>query len=714
MLLHQHPLKTIRRKVDLLFALLLIMLPHNLKAYEQVANTIEHCKQALSSLSHSESLAQCLAVKKVLKSRQDILSINNHLIDLHYRSSDYSSIERLLDENSSLVETPIEKLFYERNKATYFYHLKDFANAELHFSNGFEIAKSINNPRYLAKSYNDMGLIHYRRLEYEKAINFYRKSLELKEALGNELAIGLTLNNLGLLYLRLEQYEKSLQHYKDALSQYKKVLHDKPNNSQVINKIIHTNIDLSVVYEKLHDKPTSDNYLQQAFDSLALLESKNLQVSRLMDMTESYLERNEPVTAMSLLTELEKQHEDPEILGARYLLYKGQLDSHFKRYTESNQYLIKAIEYANTHNDQYTLLQAYQLLSQNYYWLQDYLQAYINFTMHHDILVADLKNKFDGDLQRAQYNFEVERAEKKLLQSEIELLFAEEENHQLTMLVYLIVIAILILFIIIYFLISHHKAKQKQLMSSLEKHSQLLKELEKPLINFKSTFLDLEQDIIVCSDTRQVLYSNLKELKPTTHHEPLQYSRLGQFSKQLDMALIKFTSDSNLTQLTSNISDVNHLAIQEVNFWPICNKEYILIQLQPNSDNNQSLTQKLSAIDRFFLHLTEQTDNKDIGNIRPTIVDSMKLCIDSWCRITQTNKVEFADQSKIWKVNIDNGQLRTRSLDKYLSLHTLPKQPRIKNIIKSCHFMLSHKALLSSERKRLNHYLEAISQYYES
>ena len=92
----------------------------------------------------------------------------------------------------------------------------------------------------------------------------------------------------------------------------------------------------------------------------------------------------------------------------------------------------------------------------------------------------------------------------------------------------------------------------------------------------------------------------------------------------------------------------------------------------------------------------------------------MNLCVNIWIKTTKTNKVEFAEKSKIWKINIDEGRLRTRSLDKYLSLKYLPKNPRLKIIIKTCHFLLSSQEPASSERGAIEAYLNKIIAYHES
>lgn len=90
------------------------------------------------------------------------------------------------------------------------------------------------------------------------------------------------------------------------------------------------------------------------------------------------------------------------------------------------------------------------------------------------------------------------------------------------------------------------------------------------------------------------------------------------------------------------------------------------------------------------------------------LVEAMLACIALWEKTTQTNRVELADRSKIWKVSIDDGRLRTRSLDKYLSLDKLPRQPRWRSVVQTCHYVLAECHLSADEREQLNTRLNAI------
>ncbi|MGI2171916.1 tetratricopeptide repeat protein [Shewanella sp. MF05960] len=96
------------------------------------------------------------------------------------------------------------------------------------------------------------------------------------------------------------------------------------------------------------------------------------------------------------------------------------------------------------------------------------------------------------------------------------------------------------------------------------------------------------------------------------------------------------------------------------------------------------------------------------------LVNTMIDCISIWEKSTKTNKVELADRSQIWTISIDSGRLRTRSLDKYLHVKKLPDNPRWRNVVKTCHFILSECNLSNDDRTLLTSHLDQIMQVIKS
>ncbi len=73
---------------------------------------------------------------------------------------------------------------------------------------------------------------------------------------------------------------------------------------------------------------------------------------------------------------------------------------------------------------------------------------------------------------------------------------------------------------------------------------------------------------------------------------------------------------------------------------------------------------------------------------RQTVVEIMTQILDYWSQTTGKTKIQFAEESGIWTVYLDRDTYQTRTLDKYLNLTILPKNPRLKDVFSSARYVL--------------------------
>ncbi len=76
---------------------------------------------------------------------------------------------------------------------------------------------------------------------------------------------------------------------------------------------------------------------------------------------------------------------------------------------------------------------------------------------------------------------------------------------------------------------------------------------------------------------------------------------------------------------------------------------------------------------------------------REAIVTLMSESLEIWGAATGKSKIDFAETSGIWRVNLDKTSLQTRTLDKYLLIETLPDNPRWRDVLKTVKFVLALK-----------------------
>lgn len=68
-------------------------------------------------------------------------------------------------------------------------------------------------------------------------------------------------------------------------------------------------------------------------------------------------------------------------------------------------------------------------------------------------------------------------------------------------------------------------------------------------------------------------------------------------------------------------------------------------------------------------------------------VEALNYALILWEEVTGKDKLSLAEESKFWRITNDGGTLKTRTLDKYLKLSQLPKNPRYSTVAKTLKFI---------------------------
>ncbi len=88
------------------------------------------------------------------------------------------------------------------------------------------------------------------------------------------------------------------------------------------------------------------------------------------------------------------------------------------------------------------------------------------------------------------------------------------------------------------------------------------------------------------------------------------------------------------------------------------------------------------------------------------VVEVMNYSLDYWQKTTGKTKGDMARESKIWKVYTNrDGWDRTQTLDKYLDIQTIPKRPRLSQVLKTGDFVLAASDSSSGDREKLENSL---------
>ena len=121
----------------------------------------------------------------------------------------------------------------------------------------------------------------------------------------------------------------------------------------------------------------------------------------------------------------------------------------------------------------------------------------------------------------------------------------------------------------------------------------------------------------------------------------------------------------------------------------------------------------INSLDGVLAQLSHGLSSEDTAlDLHQTIVEVMRLTLDYWQECTQSNKAELARQSGLWKVYTnEDGWDRTQTMDRYLSLETLPKRPRRKQVVRTAEFALTHCGEDTSLARQLEKALAQLHQF---
>ncbi len=101
-------------------------------------------------------------------------------------------------------------------------------------------------------------------------------------------------------------------------------------------------------------------------------------------------------------------------------------------------------------------------------------------------------------------------------------------------------------------------------------------------------------------------------------------------------------------------------------------------------------------------------------DIRDVTVQLTRNCIAMWQKYSNKSKVDLAESSRLWRVYVDGSTAKTRTLDKYLSLQSLPKNPRWETVSRTVDYVLEECELDDLDRKLLSQQLSTFNKLLAS
>lgn len=122
--------------------------------------------------------------------------------------------------------------------------------------------------------------------------------------------------------------------------------------------------------------------------------------------------------------------------------------------------------------------------------------------------------------------------------------------------------------------------------------------------------------------------------------------------------------------------------------------------------NTEKLEGRGEESTQVEVSMESKTDPKEL------VVKALRTTLITWERYTNKSKADLAEESHCWRVYIDGATAKTRTLDKYLSMKTLPAKPRWRAVIKTVSYVIDHCELAEEDSRKLNELIHQINEAF--
>jgi len=572
------------------------------------ANTDElslKCLNAIKSAASNGAIETCSKQKELARRGNNLSAqswLDLYFIDIFMSQGKYNdhldSLFKSTERSLEFSENKDFKYEWQRRMGSKYYHLENYSESKHHFQKALDLAENEKNIVWLAKSYNDVGLINKISGNYTEALRFFQSSLEYKERIGDLYSSAKTLNNLGLINKELADYPNAIVYYEKAYLYYQDYLKQKNPDLRANSGLFHLYRDLADIYALNNEFDKSLFYSNKVIENISKAKNKIAVIGSLTDLVNIAIEKSQYVEASEYAQQAYTLDKAEQLGHTPLYIALAIIETQKKNYKEATYFAENALIQAAEKNNPKQKTKSLTLLAD----IHKKSNSLENAIKYQDLLLLEneqyYQKKYDTDIKSIQANISKALVERELIQ---EKLLAEKEKSRFHLLRNWLLLALLLATLFIFALVinlSKKKVEKEKLQTEINYHKQQL----------------------------QVL--------------------------------------NNIEKQNKNIT--------------------------LSSPKNENLIDS---------HKTK----------RELLVETMQFCLACWEKSTGKNKVDFADESKIWKVSIDDGRLRTRSLDKYLVESKLPENPRLLNIIKTCHYVLSECDLSQQDRTKLNELLNSFN-----
>lgn len=126
----------------------------------------------------------------------------------------YGLAEKIINSKSTYSKY-LDELY--GNRGVLYYYMDSIKKAKKDYNEFLKIALKENNKSFISRGYNVLAVLAQREGNYEEALKLHLKSADLAEELKDSVGLARSLNNIGLVHADLDNIELSDEYYLKSL-----------------------------------------------------------------------------------------------------------------------------------------------------------------------------------------------------------------------------------------------------------------------------------------------------------------------------------------------------------------------------------------------------------------------------------------------------------------------------------------------------------------
>lgn len=582
--------------------------------------------------------------------------------------------------------------------------------------NRFECALSLSEGREdrvaVARDLKNVGSALRRLGDFHGALRVLIDSLEIQRASGG--AAGAVLNNIADVYRELDEPEsrdQALRYYREALAAFQQ-RDDRIEAAHVLES-------MSALYLDRGEPQQAAAWLQQALSTYRDSGNRAYEVRVCAGLTRAALASGEIAQARDLSASalaVAAEYDLPlpaslQLQAARVERLSGHGDAAAARLRDTLSRL------ADDDVERPALLEELAAAQEA---MGDRGAAIATLRRAHAEQVTLARAQHDRQLSWLRTRFETAERDRTIAALETENRLRRAELRQRTLLLWLTVAIASAVGLGLWMLLQRRRQRERlQEEARRVRHEEELARYRREadaLAEDRSllqALLDSRDDAVCMLDAEgQVLAANRAACRSLDagEHAPVGH------------AVAEFLAVADQATLTSALERMEDTAVQTFHFVArdgtpllahLAQWEHgdglIVLALQARADEGADKASQTTATDDA--REAGMPDELRRNEFRRSLVELMLAVIDTWERATGSSRLELAEKSRIWRVAIDDGRVRARAMERYLTVAKLPHNPRWRDVLRSAYFVLGQCAMEAQTREDLQRRVDAVLAY---